>query len=157
MPISRLSAGTPRERGATQPRARQAAAPEPGVVGTFPGMPFGLGIWEILILAGVLVLLFGSKGAPAMARRLGTGVREMKDAVSEMDPRTVFDDKDESPKSKPLPALEAAKPVAADPVAVQPEAVQPEAVPAAAEAVAAPPSEPASETAVAAESEPPAS
>ena len=38
-------------------------------------MPFGLGIWEILILAGVLVLLFGAKGAPAMARRLGTGVR----------------------------------------------------------------------------------
>ena len=110
-------------------------------------MPFGLGIWEILILAGVLVLLFGAKGAPAMARRLGTGVREMKDAVSEMDPRTVFDDKDES-KSKPMPALEAAKPVAAEPVAAEPVAVQPEAV--------APPSEPASESVVAAESEPPA-
>ena len=55
-------------------------------------MPFGLGIWEILILAGVLVLLFGAKGAPAMARRLGTGVREMKDAVTEMDPRSVFDE-----------------------------------------------------------------
>ena len=83
-----------------------------------PGMPFGLGIWEILILAGVLVLLFGAKGAPAMARRLGTGVREMKDAVSEMDPRTVFDDKDEPAKAKPKPALEAAKPAAAQPVAV---------------------------------------
>jgi len=120
-------------------------------------MPFGLGIWEILILAGVLVLLFGAKGAPGMARRLGTGVREMKDAVSEMDPRTVFDAKDEPQKSKPLPALEGAKPVAAEPVAAEPAAVQPEAVPAAAEAVAAPPTEPASETAVAAESEPPAS
>ena len=115
-------------------------------------MPFGLGIWEILILAGVLVLLFGAKGAPGMARRLGTGVREMKDAVSEMDPRTVFDAKEEPARAKPQPALEAAKPMA-----VQPEAVQPEAVPAAAEAVAAPPTEPASETAVAAESEPPAS
>ena len=52
-------------------------------------MPFGLGIWEILILAGVLVLLFGAKGAPAMARRLGTGVREMKDAVGEIDPRSL--------------------------------------------------------------------
>jgi sec-independent protein translocase protein TatA len=120
--------------------------PEPGVVGTFPGMPFGLGIWEILILAGVLVLLFGAKGAPAMARRLGTGVREMKDAVSEMDPRTVFDDKDEPPKSKPLPALEAAKT----------EAPQPEAVPSA-EAVAAPASVSASETIVAAEGEAPTS
>jgi len=72
------------------------------------GMPFGLGIWEIVILAVVLVLLFGSKGAPAMARRLGTGVREMKDAVSEMDPRSVFDDKDEPAKPRPTPALEAA-------------------------------------------------
>ena len=69
-------------------------------------MPFGLGIWEILILAAVLVLLFGSKGAPAMARRLGTGVRELKDAVSEMDPTSVFDSKDDA--VKPKPALEAA-------------------------------------------------
>jgi sec-independent protein translocase protein TatA len=73
-------------------------------------MPFGLGIWEILILAGVLVLLFGSKGAPAMARRLGTGVRELKDAVSEMDPTSVFDSKDEAEKPKARPALEAARP-----------------------------------------------
>ncbi len=71
-------------------------------------MPFGLGIWEIVILAVVLVLLFGSKGAPAMARRLGTGVREMKDAVSDMDPRSVFDDKDEPAKPKAVPAIEAA-------------------------------------------------
>ena len=75
-------------------------------------MPFGLGIWEIVILAIVLVLLFGSKGAPAMARRLGTGVREMKDAVADMDPRTVFDDKDEPAKPKVVPAIEAAPAVA---------------------------------------------
>ena len=52
---------------------------------------FGLGIVEILILAGVLVLLFGAKGAPAMARKLGTSVREVKGAVSELDPRSIFD------------------------------------------------------------------
>lgn len=51
-----------------------------------------------------------------MARRLGTGVREMKDAVSDMDPRSVFDDKDEPPKPKSMPAIEAAAP-AADPIA----------------------------------------
>jgi len=105
-------------------------------------MPFGLGIWEILILAGVLVLLFGAKGAPKMARRLGTGVREMKDAVSEMDPRTVFDDKDEPAKPKPQPALEAAKPSS---------------VPAASEAVTAPASVPAAGDGVASKDEPPAS
>jgi sec-independent protein translocase protein TatA len=72
-------------------------------------MPFGLGIWELLILAGVLVLLFGTKGAPAMARRLGTGVRDLKDAVSEMDPTSMFDPKDdaEKPKARAVPALEA--------------------------------------------------
>ena len=73
-------------------------------------MPFGLGIWEILILAGVLVLLFGAKGAPGMARRLGTGVRELKDAVGEMDPRSLLDSKDE-PATVPPRELEAAKPV----------------------------------------------
>ena len=77
-------------------------------------MPFGLGIWEILILAGVLVLLFGAKGAPAMARRLGTGVREMKDAVADMDPRSVFDAKDE-PAEGAAACARAAKPETAGP------------------------------------------
>ena len=104
-------------------------------------MPFGLGIWEILILAGVLVLLFGSKGAPAMARRLGKGVREMKDAVSDMDPRSVFDDKDEPAKPKEMPAIEAAGA---------------EALPAV-EAVAIPAETPAAEDAVVAGDDKPAS
>ena len=78
-------------------------------------MPLGLGIWEILILAGILVLLFGAKGAPAMAKKLGSSVREMKDAVSDMDPRSLLDDKDEKPKAKPQREIEAsiAQPVAA--------------------------------------------
>ena len=88
-------------------------------------MPFGLGIWEILILAGILVLLFGAKGAPAMARRLGSGVKEMKDAVTEMDPRSILDPKDkpaEAPQreieaSKAVPVAAAPAPAAAAPVA----------------------------------------
>jgi len=58
------------------------------------------------------VLLFGAKGAPAMARRLGTGVREMKDAVTDMDPRTLLDPKDEPARAAPKRELEAAKPPA---------------------------------------------
>ena len=58
-------------------------------------MPFGLGIWEIVILLAVLALLFGTKGVPAMARRLGTGVREVKDAVAEVDPRKMLEAGDE--------------------------------------------------------------
>ena len=59
-------------------------------------MPFGLGIWEIVILLGVLALLFGAKGVPQVARRLGTGVREVKDAVAEVDPRRMLEAGDET-------------------------------------------------------------
>jgi sec-independent protein translocase protein TatA len=102
-------------------------------------VPLGLGIWEILILAGILVLLFGAKGAPKMARRLGGSVKEMKDAVTEMDPRSILDPKDK-PAEAPQRQLEATKavpvatpPAAAAPVAAAPVAAPPE--PAAAEPV----------------------
>jgi sec-independent protein translocase protein TatA len=64
-------------------------------------MPFGLGIWEIVILVGVLALLFGAKGVPQVARRLGTGMREVKDAVAEVDPRRMLEAGDEPEKPKP--------------------------------------------------------
>ena len=70
-------------------------------------MPFGLGIWEIVILLGVLALLFGAKGVPDVARRLGTGVREVKDAVGEVDPRRMLEagdgKKDASREQAPPP------------------------------------------------------
>ena len=70
-------------------------------------MPFGLGIWEIVILAVILLLLFGGKGLPGAARRLGTGIREVKDAVEEIDPRTMMDSKDEKQAApKQLPPAE---------------------------------------------------
>ncbi len=74
-------------------------------------MPLGLGIWEILILVGVLVLLFGAKGAPAMARKLGTSVREVKDAVTEMHPGSLLD----SPDTKPKPAATPPREIEATP------------------------------------------
>lgn len=68
-------------------------------------MPFGLGIWEIAILAGILVLLFGAKGATGAAKSLGRSVREVQDAVKEVDPRRMFDPDDEKDaKAKPAPA-----------------------------------------------------
>jgi len=54
-------------------------------------MPFGLGIWEVLILLGVLVLLFGAKGVPDAARRMGRGIREIQGAMSDLDPRKELD------------------------------------------------------------------
>ena len=44
------------------------------------------GHWELIVLAVVLVLLFGSKQLPTIARNLGRGVKEMKDTVGGIDP-----------------------------------------------------------------------
>lgn len=45
-------------------------------------MPFGIGIWELLILLLVLLLVFGPKRLPEMGRQLGRGMREFKDSVT---------------------------------------------------------------------------
>jgi sec-independent protein translocase protein TatA len=54
-------------------------------------VPLGLGIWEIVILLAIVALLFGTKGIPEAARRLGVGVREVRDAAAEVDPRRMLD------------------------------------------------------------------
>jgi sec-independent protein translocase protein TatA len=47
-------------------------------------MIFGLGGQEILIILFVVLLLFGAKKIPELARGLGKGIREFKDASSEI-------------------------------------------------------------------------
>jgi sec-independent protein translocase protein TatA len=54
-------------------------------------MPFGIGIWELLILLLVLLLVFGPKRLPEMGKQLGKGMREFKESVSGV---TKFDDDD---------------------------------------------------------------
>ncbi len=44
---------------------------------------FGLGTREIVILAGILVLLFGSKKIPELTRSIGEAVRELKKGFSD--------------------------------------------------------------------------
>ena len=48
-------------------------------------MPFGIGIWEILILLLVVLLVFGPKRLPEMGRSLGRGMREFKDSIAGKD------------------------------------------------------------------------
>ncbi|MFN0154439.1 MAG: twin-arginine translocase TatA/TatE family subunit [Gaiella sp.] len=63
-------------------------------------MPFGIGIWELLILLLVLLLVFGPKRLPEMGRQLGRGMREFKDSVTGKD-----DDRyDDEVPSLPSPA-----------------------------------------------------
>ena len=44
----------------------------------------GLGGWEILLIMLVLLIFFGAKKIPELARGLGRGIREFKDATSEI-------------------------------------------------------------------------
>lgn len=41
-----------------------------------------LGAGEIVLIVFVILLLFGGKGIPSVARALGKGIREFKDATS---------------------------------------------------------------------------
>ena len=45
-------------------------------------MPFGISVWELMILLIVLLLIFGAKRLPEMGRSLGKGMREFKDSIS---------------------------------------------------------------------------
>lgn len=73
-------------------------------------MPFGVSLWEVLILLLVALLLFGPKRLPEMGRSLGKGLREFKDSVTGKD--------DDRPDDIPaeLPAPPAAEPRERDPV-----------------------------------------
>ncbi len=44
----------------------------------------GLGGWEILLVVLVLLIFFGAKKIPELARGLGKGIREFKDATKEI-------------------------------------------------------------------------
>jgi len=69
-------------------------------------MPFGISIWELLILLVVLLLIFGARRLPEMGRSLGKGMREFKDAVTGVE---------ESPTTAPAPPE--LPPSSAEPVA----------------------------------------
>jgi len=45
----------------------------------------GLGVGELLVIVLLLVLLFGSKRIPEIARGLGKGIKNFKSGVSEPD------------------------------------------------------------------------
>jgi len=45
----------------------------------FAGMPGG---WEMVVIALVILLLFGAKKLPELAKGLGQGIREFKGAVN---------------------------------------------------------------------------
>ena len=67
----------------------------------YAGMPGG---WEIALIALVILLIFGAKRLPGLARGLGQGIREFKGAVDGVkdelnDVQESIDTKDEDKKS----------------------------------------------------------
>ena len=67
-------------------------------------MPFGVNIWEILILLLIALLLFGPKRLPEMGRSLGRGLREFKDSLTGTGKDG--DEPDEVPAELPTTAAE---------------------------------------------------
>ncbi|MBO7643495.1 MAG: twin-arginine translocase TatA/TatE family subunit [Bacteroidales bacterium] len=47
--------------------------------------PLVFGWWELLIIAFVILLIFGGKKIPELMKGLGKGVKSFKDGMSEID------------------------------------------------------------------------
>ena len=56
---------------------------------------FSLGPWEIVAIVAVALLLFGGKKIPELAKGLGKGIKEFKNAAKEVESE---DDKEGSKK-----------------------------------------------------------
>ena len=56
---------------------------------------FGLGMQEILILALIVLLIFGGKKIPELMRGLGKGVKSFKEGMNEVTDITKDEDKAE--------------------------------------------------------------
>jgi sec-independent protein translocase protein TatA len=59
-----------------------------------------LGLPEILIIAGVIILLFGAKKLPEMARSIGKSAKAFKEETKDL--RDKGDAKDETPAAPPV-------------------------------------------------------
>lgn len=55
---------------------------------------FGLGMSEVLVIALIVLLLFGGKKIPELMKGLGKGVKSFKDGMKEIE----ADDKEEAKK-----------------------------------------------------------
>ena len=77
----------------------------------------GIGVTELLIVLGIVLLIFGPKRLPMLGRQLGSGMREFKDSIT----RRHGGDDDDDDEAAP-PAIVSAS------AAVEPEPVSGEVV-----------------------------
>lgn len=66
----------------------------------------GLGGWEILLIVAIILIFFGAKKIPELARGLGTGIREFKNATTEV--KKEIEKEEEKPSHKSTETTSAA-------------------------------------------------
>ncbi|MCY4159492.1 MAG: twin-arginine translocase TatA/TatE family subunit [Bacteroidetes bacterium] len=54
---------------------------------------FGLGPWEIAVILLLVLIIFGAKRIPEVARGLGKGIREFKSATTEISRELTVEDR----------------------------------------------------------------
>lgn len=52
---------------------------------------FGLGMWELVLIFGIVLLLFGARRLPDIASGLGGAVNNFRKAMKESDPSKTID------------------------------------------------------------------
>ncbi len=62
---------------------------------------FGLGAWELLIILGIVVLLFGARRLPEIGSGVGKAIKNFKAGVSEKGEIDVTPDNDAPGDDKP--------------------------------------------------------
>lgn len=61
---------------------------------------FGIGTQEILIIAFIILLLFGGRKIPELMKGLGKGVKSFKDGMNDIDKTLSNDEKKEDTKKE---------------------------------------------------------
>ena len=59
---------------------------------------FGIGMQEVIVIALIVLLLFGGKKIPELMKGLGKGVKSFKDGMKEIEADDKDDDKSSSKK-----------------------------------------------------------
>ena len=73
-----------------------------------------IGMWEAILIMAVLLIFFGAKKLPEMAKGLGQGIREFKKASNEItnDLNRAIEEEPVKPVAKAVPAPEHTTPAA---------------------------------------------
>ena len=65
---------------------------------------FGLGMTELLIILGIVIVIFGARRLPELGSGLGKAIKNFKAGVSGNDEIDVTPDKEEISEGKPPPS-----------------------------------------------------